>query len=310
MLQRNASLPRTKQTNDSLPWLTPKHIPSTPCPSRLPSRLPHYTQWACPAPWPQGPRQAALQAQLGNRGHGQMASTKPKFPFTSISQSWGLSSLFLRWLWAITRAIWRVTQRDTLRLKVWKNNTLWRERAEAPKRISTENESSYFYKDETVGWHHWLTSQLLSKLQEMVMHREAWHAAVHEVAKSWTWLSDWTAPLLWSPLAKKAQVGDHFQALTRHLPQFLYLLGGVRDDWLGSWNFHHPPMGTSPPASDITRHPFRVVSVEACRESRCPLCPAIRRRPSPIQGVHGDTVGNMSFHPCQALRKAIIPSPH
>ena len=26
----------------------------------------------------------------------------------------------------------------------------------------------------------------LSKLQELVMHREAWHAAVHRVAKSWT----------------------------------------------------------------------------------------------------------------------------
>ena len=30
----------------------------------------------------------------------------------------------------------------------------------------------------------------LSKLQEMVMDREAWHAAVHEVTKSWTQLSD------------------------------------------------------------------------------------------------------------------------
>ena len=32
----------------------------------------------------------------------------------------------------------------------------------------------------------------LGKLQELVMDREAWYAVIHEVAKSWTWLSDWT----------------------------------------------------------------------------------------------------------------------
>ena len=43
-----------------------------------------------------------------------------------------------------------------------------------------------------VGWHHWLYRQESEQAPVMVMDSEAWRAVVHGVAKSWTWLSDWT----------------------------------------------------------------------------------------------------------------------
>ena len=50
----------------------------------------------------------------------------------------------------------------------------------------TEGEQKGTTEDEMVGWHRQLDGMSLSKLWELVMDREAWHAIVHGVAKSST----------------------------------------------------------------------------------------------------------------------------
>ena len=61
-----------------------------------------------------------------------------------------------------------------------------------------------------------LMDMSLSKIWGLVMDRETWCAAVHGVAKSWTWLSDWTE-LRW--LTKRKSLTK--TVLQNHMPASL-----------------------------------------------------------------------------------------
>ena len=64
-------------------------------------------------------------------------------------------------------------------------------------------------EDEMVGWHHWLNGYEFEQASGIGDEQGSLGAAVHGVARSWTWLSDWTE-LNWLMAAKKY----HFNNIT------------------------------------------------------------------------------------------------
>ena len=83
-------------------------------------------------------------------------------------------------------------------LAIWCEELTHWKRPWCCKRLKDEQKG--MTEDEMVGWHHWPKGHEFEQASGllMVMDREAWLAVVHEVAESWTRLSD-LSELNWGP---------------------------------------------------------------------------------------------------------------
>ena len=84
-----------------------------------------------------------------------------------------------------------------------------------------------------MGWLDGITNSMdmgLDVLRELVMDREAWRAAVHGVAKSWTRLSDWTVVLILLRIPSDLKLGAERH---RVLCDGIYHASGMK-----CWHYH------------------------------------------------------------------------
>ena len=129
----------------------------------------------------------------------------------------------------------------------------WLIRRDPDARKDWRQEEKGVIKNEMFGWHHWLNGLEFEQTLELVKDRKAWRAIVHEVAKSWKQLMDWTI----TPCCMKLSSEWEFYSmlLPRHrevlsepwLVASLWLARELAGSWWELWTY--PTFPDFPPGS-------------------------------------------------------------
>ena len=97
----------------------------------------------------------------------------------------------------------------------------------------------------------------LGGFRELVIDREAWHAEVHGVTRSWTWLSDWTELIMILTYPSTILTFQHIYTQEQHIASVM------PDSFMTPWTVAHQ----APLSMIFSRQELEWVAISSSRGS-------------------------------------------